>query len=220
MSFVDEMKSTPRKIEIPTEYICKCVDTMLDEAAKIFVEDLKCKIKEIVKTENLRRIERTELTSGGEIILGDFAFANVYNSYIVRDHQFDIKISKGVEITNYDENSEYKLPNLGYVSNYGNMCACHNSLMFKSFYNDDINVLYDGGRSLHIKMRLRYLLETIKTGVIFRRETTHCIPNELMRKFSSRVSQIALKDSITTEFEGSWSNYDGLHVKHHYIFQY
>ena len=222
MSFVDEMKSTPRKIEIPMEYICNCVDTMLDEAAKVFIEHIKSKIREIVKTENLRRIERTELTSGGEIVLGDFAFSNKYNPHGVRDNWFDIVIEKWVDIPNYDENLEYKLPNLGYMSNYGNMLSCHDNMCLFKFYDSDydIKVLYNGGEILKIGIWLRYPLETTETGFIFKKKSTQCVPNELLKRFSSKVSQLALQDGITSEFIHTYDDYYGLRVRHHYIFQY
>lgn len=214
MSFVEEMKSTPKKIEISMEYICKCVDTMLDEAARFFVENLKCKIKEIVKTENSRRIERTELTSGARIYLhNSFGFENKNYSMCI----FDIEIKEALEITNYDENSEYKLPKSAYMLDYGYVCT---------FYGDCSNryraveVLLSKGGFLGITLRLRYDVETTETGFIFKKKSTQCIPNELMKRFSSKVSQLALQDGITTEFIHTYDRYYGLRVKHHYIFQY
>lgn len=221
MSFVDEMKSTPRKTEIPMDYICKCIDAMLDEAAKVFVEHVKSEIRKIVKTENLRRIERNSPVKGGEINLSTLG-----RSHDSKYRESNLSVSRIIirkfhNITDFDEKSEYKLPNFGYMSNYGEIMGFDNFVWSDSGHpSGGITVSYEGGHNFHVVIRLEYGVETSETGFVFKRKSTKVIPNEPMKSFSSKVSQLASQDGITSEFIATYDEYYGLCVKHYYVFQY
>ena len=210
MSFADEVRKINENeniVIISEEFIRECLDTMLEEAANIWVEEIKENIKEKVKVDNSKPLkdvlfskhlinididEYYQKKSNYRFFTYNWLHRYKYHSI----SNINITITKKQKINNFDKNCTYKF------RGYSNIPGGHNGSPQIPGYSY-IGASVDG-EYVRLNWSLKYEQKEVievNRGCLFSysKKVTRWVQSEHIIKFINTVKEIAAKDGIKLE---------------------
>lgn len=195
MSFRDEVKKIPAKkyIEITKEYVIPFVDEIIDKAAKMQLEAIKCLIKK-------RAAESSSNPLEGNFIMGDEIKLSISPEHYESDIESllhtgsyvrEVKIGLNIAVPELDSDAEYLIAQNQNVDGYGSF-GCSKD-------NDIVCYFPEEGSSTFVTVvKLRYVYEKTCVRKWFgKTEIVSYVPNGVIKKFSEVLQKLAENDDIT-----------------------